>query len=177
VWKAHSNVTTSTTAIRIQLVQIHGFAPNMQKARKPSVRLVQRRISPITVIPPPQSTLSAPKPATAAAKIAPPSLAIPRGKAPLYLGGATLYLLAVYGAYVYISTSNSISAEPVKAKALDEQEDISHVYNTIAKKYDSGIWTSELLMGLPLLRRSMTKRAKVSTCPPAHVNLVLNYSM
>jgi hypothetical protein len=53
---------------------------------------------------------------------------------PLYLGGIALYSLAVYGAYVWISTSKSIHREPVQAKALNEQEDISYVYDTIAKK-------------------------------------------
>jgi methyltransferase OMS1 len=82
---------------------------------------------------------------------------------PLYLGGIALYSLAVYGAYVWISTSKSIHREPVQAKALNEQEDISYVYDTIAKKYDKDIWTSEFFMGLPLLRRSMAKRARVRT--------------
>ncbi|KAF8243056.1 S-adenosyl-L-methionine-dependent methyltransferase, partial [Wilcoxina mikolae CBS 423.85] len=83
-----------------------------------------------------------------------------RSKAPLYLSGIALYSLAVYGAYVWISTSKSIPREPVQAKALNEQEDISYVYDTIAKQYDKDIWTSEFFMGLPLLRRSMAKRAR-----------------
>lgn len=73
-----------------------------------------------------------------------------------------MYALAVYGAYVFITTSKSIPKEPVYAKPLDEQEDISHVYNNIALKYDKEIWTSEFFMGMPLLRRSMAKRATVS---------------
>jgi hypothetical protein len=52
--------------------------------------------------------------------------------------------------------------EPVQAKALAEQEDISHVYDKIAKTYDSELGTSEFFMGIPLLRRAMAKRAQVS---------------
>jgi hypothetical protein len=82
---------------------------------------------------------------------------------PLYVGGTFLYALAVYGAYVFISTSNSIpKGPPIHAKPLDKQEDISHIYDSIAKKYDKEIWTSEFFMGMPLLRRSMAKRATVS---------------
>ncbi|KAI5858502.1 ubiquinone/menaquinone biosynthesis-related protein [Tricharina praecox] len=89
----------------------------------------------------------------------PPLPPKPRSKVPLYIGGTFLYALAVYGAYVFITTSKSIPKEPVYAKPLDEQEDISHVYNNIALKYDKEIWTSEFFMGMPLLRRSMAKRA------------------
>ena len=91
----------------------------------------------------------------------PPLPPKPRSKVPLYIGGTFLYALAVYGAYVYISTSNSIPKEPIYAKPLGEQEDTSHVYDSIAKKYDKEIWTSEFFMGMPLLRRSMAKRATV----------------
>jgi len=81
---------------------------------------------------------------------------------PLYVGGTFLYALVVYGAYVFISTSNSIPEGSIHAKPLDKQEDISHIYDSIAKKYDKEIWTSEFFMGMPLLRRSMAKRAAVS---------------
>lgn len=98
-----------------------------------------------------------------AAQPKPPTIPIavakPRSRIPLYLGGVALYSMAVYGAYVFITTAKSTS-EPVSTKSLAEQEDISHVYDTIATKYDSDIWTSELFMGMPLLRRSMAKRAK-----------------
>lgn len=69
----------------------------------------------------------------------------------------------VYGAYVYLSSTN---IGPIEAKPLNEQQDISHVYNNIAKTYDKEIGTSEFFMGMPLLRRAMAKRAQVSSCVP-----------
>ncbi|KAA8914258.1 ubiquinone/menaquinone biosynthesis-related protein [Sphaerosporella brunnea] len=89
----------------------------------------------------------------------PPAPPKPRSKAPLYVGGTIAYCLAVYGAYIYVSTAHSIK-EPVQAKPLAEQQDISHVYDKIAKTYDSELGTSEFFMGMPLLRRAMAKRAK-----------------
>ena len=82
-----------------------------------------------------------------------------RSKIPLYLGAATLYCMGIYGAYVWMTTAAS-AKKPICAKPLAEQEDISHVYDNIAQQYDSDIWTSELFMGLPLLRRSMARRAR-----------------
>lgn len=68
--------------------------------------------------------------------------------------------MAVYGTYLYLVSKPSANA-PVVSKPLEEQQDISHVYNKIAKTYDSEIGTSEIFMGMPLLRRAMAKRATV----------------
>jgi methyltransferase OMS1 len=89
----------------------------------------------------------------------------PRSKLPLVLGGIALYAMSVYGAYMFLSldktsTDNATVKVPVDAS---EQEDISHVYDEKAKIYDSLIRKDEFVMGMPLLRRALAKRAKVST--------------
>ena len=77
------------------------------------------------------------------------------------MAALALHSLAAYGAYVWVTTSRSNKAEPVPVKALDQQEDSSHVFDEIAQHYDRDIRTSEFFMGLPLLRWSMAKRARV----------------
>ena len=77
------------------------------------------------------------------------------------MAALALHSLAAYGAYVWVTTSKSTKAEPVPVKALDQQEDSSHVFDEIARHYDRDIRTSEFFMGLPLLRWSMARRARV----------------
>lgn len=77
------------------------------------------------------------------------------------MAALALHSLAAYGAYVWATASRSSAAEPVPVKALAQQEDSSHVFDEIAQHYDRDIRTSEFFMGLPLLRRSMAKRARV----------------
>lgn len=81
----------------------------------------------------------------------------PRSKAPFVFVGIAAYALTAYGAYVYFSLKNIPQQDH-----QSEQIDKSHVYENIAGKYDSEIWASEFFMGMPLLRRSLGKRAKVS---------------
>lgn len=89
-----------------------------------------------------------------------PQLPKKKSRVPLYVGGVALYGALVYGAYTYL-VSRPGANSPIASKPLEEQQDISHVYNKIAKTYDSEIGTSELFMGMPLLRRAMAKRATV----------------
>lgn len=102
---------------------------------------------------------------TAFSRTAPPKISAPpkpslkpRSKAPFVFVGIAAYSLTAYGAYVYFSLKNI----PQQDHHQSEQIDKSHVYENIARKYDNEIWASEFFMGMPLLRRSLGKRAEVS---------------
>lgn len=88
----------------------------------------------------------------------------PRPKTPFVLVGIAAYSFTAYGAYVYFSFKNM----PQHNHQNEQQADKSHVYENIARKYDSEIWASEFFMGMPLLRRSLGKRAEVGVYLPRH---------
>lgn len=82
-----------------------------------------------------------------------------RSKVSFVLGGVAVYAIASYGAYAFFSLKNvpTSSTAPI---APADQEDVASVYDTIAKKYDKEIWSSEFCMGMSLLRRALGKRAQ-----------------
>lgn len=88
-----------------------------------------------------------------------------RPKAPFVLTGLAVYFMTAYGAYLYFSTKNIPEPQAQKASGIDTQSDLSHVYDDIAKDYDSNIRWSEFWMGMPLFRRALARRLQVSTWP------------
>lgn len=76
------------------------------------------------------------------------------------LGGLAVYAVSTYAAYIYFSWKN-IPDSPPLAPNVETQKNVSHVYDYIAKDYDSKIRWSEFWMGMPLLRRALARRLEV----------------
>ncbi|MCJ1399445.1 hypothetical protein MMC11_002647 [Xylographa trunciseda] len=75
-------------------------------------------------------------------------------RGPLFVGGLAVYCVVCYGTYLYISLSNSS-----KTSKIDIPEDVSDRYSHTARNFDSTVDTTEKLMGLGWLRRSLTSQA------------------
>ncbi|KAF8460363.1 S-adenosyl-L-methionine-dependent methyltransferase [Kalaharituber pfeilii] len=82
-------------------------------------------------------------------------------KRPYFLVGLALYggIITAYGTYLIFSL-NKVPEPQAQAADIQAQGDLSHVYDRIAKTYDSNIKWSEFWMGMPLLRRSLARRMK-----------------
>ncbi|MCJ1473813.1 hypothetical protein MMC13_002464 [Lambiella insularis] len=76
-------------------------------------------------------------------------------RTPLILGGLAIYCVACYGTYVYSSSST----ESTTKEKLEVPEDVSDRYNQTAQTFDHEVNTTEKLMGLGWLRRSLTRQA------------------
>lgn len=85
-----------------------------------------------------------------------------RSKVPFVLTGLAAFAISAYGTQLYVSWKNipELSAQASKAES---QSNMSHVYDHIAKDYDSNIKWSEFWMGMPLLRRLLARKLEVST--------------
>ena len=79
------------------------------------------------------------------------------------LGGVAVYAVSAYAAYIYFSWRNIPESPP----NVETQKNVSHVYDHIAKDYDSKIGWSEFWMGMPLLRRALARRLEVCPVAPA----------
>lgn len=86
-----------------------------------------------------------------------PSETAPRKfrKGPWVIGGLAVYSFTAYGVYLY-STLNRIDET---SRGLNVPEDVSDRYNTTAKDFDDEVNLTERVMGIGLLRKSLTKRA------------------
>ncbi|MCJ1385103.1 hypothetical protein MMC17_008222 [Xylographa soralifera] len=83
-----------------------------------------------------------------------PSTAHRARRGPLIVGGLAVYCAVCYGTYIYISLGN-IS----KTSSTEIPEDVSDRYNYTARTFDRDVDTTEKLMGLGWLRRSLTRQA------------------
>ncbi|KAI5811622.1 S-adenosyl-L-methionine-dependent methyltransferase [Peziza echinospora] len=115
--------------------------------------LPPHRRSPPHPSPPPPSPLLPPSSYPAYHPRIPPA----RSKAPFVILGLGVYALTGYGAYLFYTVRN-LPPQPAEISSVRHQSDLSHVYDNIAKDYDSKIGWSEFWMGLPLLRRALGKR-------------------
>ena len=75
-------------------------------------------------------------------------------RGPLIVGGLAVYCVVFYGTYLYISLGNTS-----KTSKTGIPEDVSDRYNYTARSFDRDVNTTEKLMGLGWLRRSLTKKA------------------
>ncbi|MCJ1389154.1 hypothetical protein MMC18_002009 [Xylographa bjoerkii] len=73
-------------------------------------------------------------------------------RGPLIVGGLAVYCVVCYGTYLYISLGT-------KTSKTDIPEDVSDRYNFTARTFDKDVDTTEKLMGLGWLRRSLTRQA------------------
>ena len=85
-----------------------------------------------------------------------------RSKVPFVLTGLAVFATSAYGAQLYVSWKN-IPEPPAQVSKVESQGNVSHVYDHIAKDYDSNIKWSEFWMGMPLLRRLLARKLEVST--------------
>ncbi|MCJ1317102.1 hypothetical protein MMC15_002424 [Xylographa vitiligo] len=87
------------------------------------------------------------------AKGSPSTIHRPR-RGPLIIGGLAVYCVVCYGTYLYISLGNTS-----KTSRPEIAEDVSDRYNYTARTFDKDVDTTEKLMGLGWLRRSLTRQA------------------
>ena len=92
------------------------------------------------------------------------------------VGGLAVYVVSAYAAYIYFSWKNiPDSPPPAPAARAETQKNVSHVYDRIAKDYDSMIGWSEFWMGMPLLRKALSRRLEVCFVAPAAVLCIYIY--
>ncbi|MCJ1281665.1 hypothetical protein MMC26_000986 [Xylographa opegraphella] len=75
-------------------------------------------------------------------------------RGPLIFGGLVVYCTVCYGTYFYMSLGNT-----AKMSGTEVAEDVSDRYNHTAQSFDKEVDTTEKLMGLGWLRRSLTRQA------------------
>ncbi|MCJ1431405.1 hypothetical protein MMC27_000757 [Xylographa pallens] len=83
-----------------------------------------------------------------------PNTAYRARRGPLMVGGLAVYCVVCYGTYLYISLGNTS-----KTSRIAIAEDVSDRYNHTARTFDKDVDTTEKLMGLGWLRRSLTRQA------------------
>ncbi|SLM34879.1 S-adenosyl-L-methionine-dependent methyltransferase-like [Lasallia pustulata] len=76
-------------------------------------------------------------------------------KGPWIIGGLAVYAFTAYGFYLY----SSLSRIDETSQILNVPEDVSDRYNNTAKEFDDQVNLTEQIMGIGLLRKSLTKRA------------------
>ncbi|KAF8434660.1 S-adenosyl-L-methionine-dependent methyltransferase [Terfezia claveryi] len=80
-----------------------------------------------------------------------------RSKVPFVLTGLAVFTITAYGTQLYVSWKN-IPEPSAQVSQVESQGNVSHVYDRIAKDYDSNIKLSEFWMGMPLLRRLLARK-------------------
>ncbi|KAF8420657.1 S-adenosyl-L-methionine-dependent methyltransferase [Tirmania nivea] len=80
-----------------------------------------------------------------------------RSKVPFVLTGLAVFAISAYGTQLYVSWKN-IPEPSTHISKLESQSNLSHVYDRIAKDYDSNIKWSEFWMGMFLLRRLLARK-------------------
>jgi methyltransferase OMS1 len=71
------------------------------------------------------------------------------------IAGASLYGITAYGTYLYKSYRRDVEV----GKTLNVPKDVSSRYDETAEEFDTVVGTTEWVMGLTLLRRSLGKAA------------------
>ena len=77
---------------------------------------------------------------------------------PIVLGGITLFALAGYCSYLYVTISRQL-AEPV-SKDPSAQADVSNRYNDIARNFDAEVDWMEKIMGMVKMRKKLAGLAE-----------------
>lgn len=78
----------------------------------------------------------------------------------IILFGMGFYTTSLYTSYTRDPPPSSTSSSSSSTPSPSRQADFTRIYDTTASSYDSLVSTSEFLMGMSLLRRSLARRAQ-----------------